>query len=89
MREYIRSHQLRITPEQLALLVPCFDTAWAKVEKRLQRLHPEEGERGARDRLANAVVDLVVSERLTDPTKIAARAIRHALADKPPGNKQH
>jgi hypothetical protein len=84
VREYIRSHHIKITPAQLALLVPCFDTAWAKVQPRLQRLHPEDDERAAKDRLASAVVDIVITSRITDPVKVTTRAIRRVLSDKPP-----
>jgi hypothetical protein len=89
VREYIRSHQIKITPAQLALLVPCFDTAWAKVRDRLQRLHPEDDERAARDRLASAVVDIVITAGITDPAKIAARAIRRVMSDLPPRGERH
>jgi hypothetical protein len=89
VREYIKSHQIKITPAQLALLVPCFDSAWAKVQPRLQRLHPEDDERAARDRLASAVVDIVITSGITEPAKIAARAIRRVLAHAPPRRERH
>jgi hypothetical protein len=89
VREYIKSHQIKITPAQLALLVPCFDTAWAKVQTRLHRLHPDDDERAAKDRLASAVVDIVITSGITDPAKVAARAMRRVLSYKPPRNQQH
>jgi hypothetical protein len=77
LREYLKTSGLKISPQQLDLLVPAFDAAWTIVRKRLA---PDQDQQGARDRLARAVVDLVLAGGMTNTDNITAAAVRRILA---------
>lgn len=75
MRAYIASARVRYTPEQLELLVPAFDAAWAVVRRDRGWLPGSFDERAARDRLARVVVDLVTRGHMRTIAEIANAAV--------------
>ena len=80
MRNYVKSHGLKISPEQLDLLVPAFDTAWARVRKRGGRVMLSDlEERAVKDQVAKVVVDIVMRGEISDPRRVAEAAVREIL----------
>jgi hypothetical protein len=76
IRDYLTSRGLNISSEQLNVLVHAHDAAWTLLCKcgRCGNNDPV-----LKERLAGAVVDLVISEGQTDPRVIAQTAVRSVL----------
>jgi hypothetical protein len=79
VRDYVEKRGLRVTPEQLDLLVPAFDATWDAVSKRGGFLLANNEERAMKDRVAKVVVDLVINCDENDPHRIAEMAVRMIL----------
>ena len=77
VRDFVASRRLKVTREQLDILVPAFDAAWAMAQRRLA---PNQDQKAARDRVAQAVVDLVLAGAMTNAQSIAEAAVRRVLS---------
>ena len=77
VRDFVASQRLKVSREQLDILVPAFDAAWAIAQRRLA---PDQDQNAARDRVAHAVVDLVLAGGMTNAQSIAEAAVRRVLS---------
>lgn len=74
MQTYLAGARPRYTLEQLELLVPSFDAAWAIIRHDRGLMPGGADERAAKDRLARVVVDLVTRGHMRTVGDIASAA---------------
>jgi hypothetical protein len=78
VRKYIQSRGLKVSPQQLEVLVPAYDAAYDLIRKSGRFSEDDEV---LKTRLAQLLVDLVITEGQTDVRLVAQTAVRLILVE--------